>query len=172
LIVGFEKMLESEPLGNATVAEMLEELGYTVYHPPNIAGWPEPVRAGNRWLSTGGMMFRLNLPAVFTHGVRDVFTSPWRIPDESDGAPWVAEYPYPDWIDLDEVAPEEWRGEENFDPLLEALTDRLLPFHQLRAGQRRALLYHASRVRAGGDEESVIRELIRQIMALPESQVQ
>ncbi|MEM8956044.1 MAG: DUF1800 family protein, partial [Verrucomicrobiota bacterium] len=171
LIVGFEKMLEAVPLPNATVSEMLEELGYTLYHPPNIAGWPEPVRSGNRWLSTGGMMFRLNLPAVFTHGVRDVFAQPWRIPDSGHGAPWVAEYPYPEFVNLDVVVPAEVRGEGNFDLLLEALTDRLLPFHALSATQRRALLYHASQVRAGAEEGAVILEMIRQIMALPESQV-
>ncbi|MEM7143871.1 MAG: hypothetical protein AAF591_01970 [Verrucomicrobiota bacterium] len=55
--------------------------------------------------------------------------------------------------------------------LVEALTDRLLPFHTLSAVQRRALLYHATRVRAGADEEAVILEMIRQVMALPESQV-
>ncbi|MEM7143872.1 MAG: DUF1800 family protein [Verrucomicrobiota bacterium] len=110
LIVGFEKMLEIAPLPNATVSEMLEELGYTLYHPPNIAGWPEPVRSGNRWLSTGGMMFRLNLPALITHGTRDIFSQPWHIPDGGDSAPWVPEYPYPDMVDLDVVAPVEVRG--------------------------------------------------------------
>jgi hypothetical protein len=172
LVVGTEKMLEATPLGNAAVSETLDELGYTIYSPPNIAGWPEPEVTGNGWLGTGNMMFRLNFPAVLTHGERDIFQNWWRIPDAGAAVPWVQEFPFPEFIDWDLVVPQEWRGMENFDLLLEGLEERLLPFQRMRAGQKRALLYHASRTRAGGDEEDVLREVVRQILSLPESQLQ
>ncbi len=171
LIISSQKMLGAADTGIATTSELFEELGYVLYAPPNIAGWPEPDGEGNQWLSTGSMMFRLNLHSLFTHGERSLFQRSWRIPDASD-APYSSEFPFPDFIDLNALIPKVVRDPKDAALLIDHLNDRLLPFHRLRPDQRRSLIQHIRRTRSGSDLEGVYREVIRQIASLPEFQMQ
>ena len=171
LLISSQKILGAADTGIATTSELLEEMGYVLYDPPNIAGWPEPDGEGNQWLSTGSMMFRLNVHTLFTHGERDIFQRPWRIP-ESDDAPYPSEFPFPDFINLDVLVPKAVRDSKDAALLIDHLNDRLLPFHRLRPDQRRSLIQHIRRARAGSDSDGVYRELIRQFMSLPEFQMQ
>ena len=171
LLISSQKMLGAPDTGIATTSELLEEMGYVLYDPPNIAGWPEPDGEGNQWLSTGSMIFRLNLHTLLTHGELDIFQRPWRINQTAD-APYINELPFPDFVDLDVLIPKAVRDPKDAALLIDHLNDRLLPFHRLRPDQRRSLIQHIRRTRAGSDLDGVYREVIRQITSLPEFQMQ
>ena len=87
--------------------DVMQQLGYEVHLPPSIAGWPEPEGPGNTWLATGAMVFRMNMPSVFTHHNYEVFTS-GRTRNSMDD--------FPD-VDWNVIAPKELRRIEKF-PLL------------------------------------------------------
>lgn len=140
----------------------MQQLGYEVIFPPSIAGWPEPDGPGNTWLATGAMVFRMNMPSIFTHHNYAVFTSA-RTRNSMD------EFPEADW---NVIAPKELRRKEQFPLLLEQLKKRFMPNRELRKSQVRTLFDHYSSVSDELGELEGVRELVRLILALPEYQTQ
>ena len=142
--------------------DVMQQLGYEVIFPPSIAGWPEPDGPGNTWLATGAMVFRMNMPSIFTHHNYAVFTS-GRTRNSMD------EFPEADW---NVIAPKELRRKEQFPLLLEQLKTRFMPNRELRKSQVRTLFDHYSSVSEELGELEGVRELVRLILALPEYQTQ
>jgi uncharacterized protein (DUF1800 family) len=142
--------------------DVMQQLGYEVIFPPSIAGWPEPDGPGNTWLATGAMVFRMNMPSIFTHHNYAVFAS-GRTRTSMD------EFPEADW---NVIAPKELRRKEQFPLLLEQLKKRFMPNRELRKSQVRTLFDHYSSVSEELGELEGVRELVRLILALPEYQTQ
>lgn len=142
--------------------DLMQQLGYEVLFPPSIAGWPEPDGPGNTWLATGAMVFRMNMPSIFTHHNYDVFVSA-RTRNTMDDFPEV------DW---NVIAPKELRRKEKFPLLLEELKKRFMPSRELRKSQVRTLFDRYSSVSDELGELEGVRELVRLILALPEYQTQ
>ena len=142
--------------------DVMQQLGYEVHLPPSIAGWPEPEGPGNTWLATGAMVFRMNMPSVFTHHNYEVFTS-GRTRNSMDD--------FPD-VDWNVIAPKELRRIEKFPLLLEDLRQRFIPNRELRKSQVRTLLDRYSSVSDELGELEGVRELVRLVLALPEYQTQ
>ena len=140
----------------------MQQLGYEVHLPPSIAGWPEPEGPGNTWLATGAMVFRMNMPSVFTHHNYEVFTT-GRTRNSMDD--------FPD-VDWNVIAPKELRRIEKFPLLLENLRQRFIPNRELRKSQVRTLLDRYSSVSDELGELEGARELVRLVLALPEYQTQ
>jgi hypothetical protein len=158
-IITATKSLGTTLLPRWTLDTVLGRTGYQPHRPPTVAGWPEPVGNGNLWLSTGNLLFRMNLPAIYTHKDGSLTNSAF----ESGVFPN---------LDFDAIAPRHLRKKSTFNVLLERLRQRLLPFHQLRGPQVRAL-YEAfiETVETDGELEA-IKDVIRLMMALPEYQMQ
>ncbi|MGC6464508.1 MAG: DUF1800 family protein [Akkermansiaceae bacterium] len=145
----------------------LEAMGYQVMAPPNIAGWPEPIGEGNGWLGAEKVLFRVNLPPLWLEPTMTMF-------DRTGGGSGRSLYEVspPDDFDLRKIVPSHLRGRRNLDLLLDELNDRFLPFHRFSGEQRDFLIGHYERNFRELEEETVIREMIRLVMALPEFQLQ
>ncbi len=161
-VLGTNSALDAPELPPLVLFRALERMGFLVMFPPSIQGWPEPEGAGNEWLSTGAMMFRLNFPGVWSHKNSTLFD------DEFTNAE-VGNYP---GIDYDMLAPYELRAKQNFNLLLQKLNHRLLPFHELRGSQKRLLFDRYSSIFDSFGDTEAVKDLLRLIMALPEYQLQ
>ena len=157
-----EKQLEAPLVSQDAIEDVMQQLGYEILFPPSIAGWPEPEGEGNTWLATGSMVFRMNMPSIWSHRNFDVLTSN-RVRNSLD------EYPEVDW---DKIAPRELRTIENFPLLIDALTKRFLPNKALRKSQIRTLYQRYSAISEQLDSLEGVKELIRLLLALPEYQLQ
>ena len=157
-----EKQLEAPLITQDAIEDVMQQLGYEILFPPSIAGWPEPEGEGNTWLATGAMVFRMNLPSIWSHRNFDVLTN-GRVRNSLD------EYPEVDW---DKIAPRELRTIENFPLLIDALTKRFLPNKALRKSQIRTLYQRYSAISEQLDSLEGVKELIRLLLALPEYQLQ
>jgi uncharacterized protein (DUF1800 family) len=157
-----EKQLEAPMISQDAIEDVMQQLGYEILFPPSIAGWPEPEGYGNTWLATGSVVFRMNMPSIWSHRNFDVLTSN-RVRNSLD------EYPEIDW---DKIAPRELRTIENFPLLIDALTKRFLPNKALRKSQIRTLYQRYSAISEQLDSLEGVKELIRLLLALPEYQLQ
>ena len=157
-----EKQLEAPLVSQDAIEDVMQQLGYEILFPPSIAGWPEPDGEGNTWLATGSMVFRMNMPSIWSHRNFDVLTSN-RVRNSLD------EYPEVDW---NSIAPRELRTIENFPLLIDALTKRFLPNKTLRKSQIRTLYQRYSAISKQLDSLEGVKELIRLLLALPEYQLQ
>ena len=157
-----EKQLEAPLVSQDAIEDVMQQLGYEILFPPSIAGWPEPDGEGNTWLATGSMVFRMNMPSIWSHRNFDVLTSN-RVRNSLD------EYPEVDW---NRIAPRELRTIENFPLLIDALTKRFLPNKTLRKSQIRTLYQRYSAISEQLDSLEGVKELIRLLLALPEYQLQ
>ncbi len=157
-----EKQLGAELPTQDAVEDIMQQLGYEVLFPPSIAGWPEPDGEGNTWLATGSMVFRMNLPSIWSHRNFDIFTT-GRTRNS------MAEYADIDW---EQIAPSNLRAIENFPLLLDSLTARFLPNRSLRKSQVRSLFDRYSAVTEQLGSTEGIKELVRLMLALPEYQIQ
>ncbi|MBT6767754.1 MAG: DUF1800 family protein [Opitutales bacterium] len=157
-----EKQLEAPLVSKDAIEDVMQQLGYEILFPPSIAGWPEPDGDGNTWLATGSMVFRMNMPSIWSHRNFDVLTNN-RVRNSLD------EYPEVDW---NSIAPRELRTIENFPLLIDALTKRFLPNKTLRKSQIRTLYQRYSAISEQLDSLEGVKELIRLLLALPEYQLQ
>ena len=157
-----EKQLEAPLVSKDAIEDVMQQLGYEILFPPSIAGWPEPDGEGNTWLSTGSMVFRMNMPSIWSHRNFDILTNN-RVRNSLD------EYPEVDW---NSIAPRELRTIENFPLLIDALTKRFLPNKTLRKSQIRTLYQRYSAISEQLDSLEGVKELIRLLLALPEYQLQ
>jgi uncharacterized protein (DUF1800 family) len=157
-----EKQLEAPLVSQDAIEDVMQQLGYEILFPPSIAGWPEPDGEGNTWLATGSMVFRMNMPSIWSHRNFNVLTSN-RVRNSLD------EYPEVDW---NRIAPRELRTIENFPLLIDALTKRFLPNKALRKSQIRTLYQRYSAISEQLDSLEGVKELIRLLLALPEYQLQ
>lgn len=157
-----EKQLEAPLISRDAIEDVMQQLGYEILFPPSIAGWPEPDGDGNTWLATGSMVFRMNMPSIWSHRNFNVLTN-GRTRNSLD------EYPEVDW---DKIAPRELRTIENFPLLIDALTKRFLPNKTLRKSQIRTLYQRYSVISEQLDSLQGVKELIRLLLALPEYQLQ
>ena len=140
----------------------MQQLGYEVLFPPSIAGWPEPDGSGNTWLSTGAMVFRMNMPSIWSHHNYAIFTT---------GRTRNSMEDFPE-INWETIAPSNLRTVENFPLLLDGLLARLLPNRTLRKSQVRTLHDRYSTVTQQLGSLEGVKELVRLILALPEYQTQ
>ncbi len=166
-LVSCTKALEVDLPDPSVLFVSLENMGYSIISPPNIAGWPEPEGVGNGWLGAEKMLFRVNFPLLW---LQESFVMFDRTGVTSSRI-LIGQTP-PSDFSLDRVAPGQVRGRRNIHLLLEELNDRFLPFHRLSEQQKEFLIENDERNYRELDEESRIRELIRLIMALPEFQLQ
>jgi len=157
-----EKQLEAPLISEDAIEDVMQQLGYEILFPPSIAGWPEPDGDGNTWLATGSMVFRMNMPSIWSHRNFNVLTN-GRTRNSLD------EYPEVNW---DRIAPRELRTIENFPLLIDALTKRFLPNKALRKSQIRTLYQRYSAISEQLDSLQGVKELIRLLLALPEYQLQ
>lgn len=157
-----EKQLEAPLVSQDAIEDVMQQLGYEILFPPSIAGWPEPDGEGNTWLATGSMVFRMNMPSIWSHRNFNVLTSN-RVRNS------LGEYPEVDW---NRIAPRELRTIENFPLLIDALTKRFLPNKALRKSQIRTLYQRYSAISEQLDSLEGVKELIRLLLALPEYQLQ
>jgi hypothetical protein len=157
-----EKQLEAPQISQDAIEDVMQQLGYEILFPPSIAGWPEPDGDGNTWLATGSMVFRMNLPSIWSHRNLDILTT---------GRARNSLRDYPE-IDLDKIAPRELRAIENFPLLVDVLVKRFLPNRSLRKSQIRTLYQRYSSISEQLDSVEAVKELIRLILALPEYQIQ
>ena len=155
------RSLESTLLPQETLRQAMQAMGYTPHRPPNVAGWPEPIGSGNLWLSAANLLFRMNLPAAYTHRDRSLFYG--YAEHEHDRFPE---------LDFDELAPPHLRGRSEFPLLVERLRHRLLPFHRLRPAQVRGLYDAFCETLDSSGSLEATKDLIRLMMALPEYQMQ
>lgn len=142
--------------------DIMQQLGYEVLFPPSIAGWPEPDGSGNTWLSTGAMVFRMNMPSIWSHHNYAIFTT---------GRTRNSMEDFPE-INWETIAPSNLRTVENFPLLLDGLLARLLPNRTLRKSQVRTLHDRYSTVTQQLGSLEGVKELVRLILALPEYQTQ
>lgn len=156
------KQLGAEIPSQDAIEDMMQQLGYEILFPPSIAGWPEPDGDGNTWLATGSMVFRMNMPGIWSHRNFGIFTTGRTRNSMSD---------YPD-INWESIIPSELVSIENFPLLLDALIARFLPNRSLRQSQVRTLYERYSAVTEQLGSHEGIKELIRLILALPEYQIQ
>ncbi len=157
-----EKQLGAELPSQDAIEDMMQQLGYEILFPPSIAGWPEPDGDGNTWLATGSMVFRMNLPSVWSHRNYDIFTT---------GRTRNSMANYPD-IDWSKIIPNTLVSIENFPLLLDSLLARFLPNRTLRKSQVRTLFDRYSALSDQIGSEEAVKELVRLILALPEYQIQ
>lgn len=161
-VVGTNKALDAPPLPPRVLFDGLLGMGIAVMFPPSIQGWPEPVGVGNEWLATGSMMFRMNMPGVWSHGNGDFFSSG---STRNEAEAYTG-------IDYDKIIPPELRSPENFNLLLTNLNHRLLPFHEIRGSQKRLLYERYREINDAFDSLEAAKDLLRLVMALPEYQLQ
>ena len=154
--------LGSELPTQDAMEDMMQQLGYEVLFPPSIAGWPEPDGDGNTWLATGSMVFRMNMPSIWSHRNFSIFTT-----NRTRNS--MAEYAEIDW---DKIVSNDLRSIENFPLLLDSLTARFLPNRSLRKSQVRTLYDRYSTVTNQLGSLEGVKELVRLILALPEYQIQ
>lgn len=157
-----EKQLEAPVPTQDACEDIMQQLGYEVLYPPSIAGWPEPEGSGNTWLATGAMIFRMNMPSIWSHRNFNTFTVN-RVRNQMDN------YPEVDW---NRIAPSEMRTLENFPLLIDSLCQRFLPDRKLRKSQIRTLYTRYASISEQLDSLEAVKEVVRLIMALPEYQIQ
>ncbi len=162
LLTSLEKQLDAPNLSQDAIEDVMQQLGYEILFPPSIAGWPEPDGEGNTWLATGAMVFRMNVPSIWSHRNFDVFTT-------ARTRTSMAGYPDVDW---DRIAPRDLRAIENFPLLIETLTKRFMPHRTLRKSQIRTLYERYSSIAEQLDSLEAVKELVRLLLALPEYQMQ
>jgi len=157
-----EKQLGAELPTRDAIEDMMQQLGYEVLFPPSIAGWPEPEGEGNTWLATGSMVFRMNMPSIWSHRNYGIFTT-GRTRNS------MSNYPEIDWS---AIIPKDLVAIENFPLLLDNLLNRFLPNRSLRKSQVRTLYERYSSISEQLGAEEGVKELVRLILALPEYQIQ
>lgn len=146
---------------------LLESLGYDPIRPPNIAGWPEPEGEGNAWLGASRLLQRINLPVLWTQQSFAIF---------------LQDNPLTRRNLANEVAPQDFKvenmiplqGRDSNDPrrLLQSLNDRFLPLHPLDEERLDFILLMIERDYRHLNQDTLIRELVRVFVALPEFQLQ
>lgn len=161
-VICLGKQFEAEELPARPTENLNNQLNYNIAYPPNIAGWPEPTATGNKWMSAGALLLRINAPAIWTENNYSVFNdwSSYRAMDE---------YGEVDW---DAIAPPEIRSPDNFPMLIGRLSDRFLPLHPMRKSQIRILYDQYLRTSHRLDALTAVKEAVRLITALPEYQMQ
>lgn len=165
LILTATNLMEAPLLPGAAAHQAITELGFSPLFPPNIAGWPEPEHIGNKWMSAGGSMQRVNLGGLWSH------SNPHAI-DNVGFQARVAMESYPG-ADLDLLFPKHLRGQQNFNLLITHIGQRLFPFHPINPTQMRTIYRHYTRIRSStNSEEQSLRELLRLLLSLPEFQMQ
>ena len=129
------------PLPPAKTSRLcLIQLGYDPAKPDSIEGWPEPEHEGNQWLSTSYLMFRTNLPKLFTHGNINALTD-YQFADH----PSLRTDP----VDYDALVPDELRAPRNLHLLIDHLARRFFPLRRLSIRQKRVIANHMGRLRPG-----------------------
>ena len=165
LVVGTAKALEVGLPSPSLLYAVLNELGMNLLFPPNIAGWPEPEVAGNQWLTAGAAMLRMNLPLLWTQGDYGYLSDVDRSHETAIHAP----------VDPESLLKTELLGERNFSLFYEDLVDRLLPVNRPEGSTERMmhdLLFRRGREMTGAETRKTLSEFIRQLMSLPEFQLQ
>jgi len=162
LVTTLLKQLDADAIPGRALYAINQAIGYDVLFPPNIAGWPEPDGESNEWLSAGAMIFRMNLPSIWTHRNTSVI-------GDSRAAGTLANYPEIDWAS---IAPPELREPEEFTRLIEHLNERFIPSVKLRPSQVRALRERYDIIASKVDTLEAVKEVVRLILALPEYQIQ
>ena len=165
-VVCATKALEMELPPSDLLYAILHQLGMNLLFPPNIAGWPEPIGEGNQWLSAQSIMLRMNLPLLWTEGD---YSYLGRV-----AIPGNPEPTYPRF-DADRVIDSNLMGARNFDLLYESLVDRLLPLNRPERSTKRVLhdlLFRRARRIHDTSLPGVRHELVRQLMSIPEFQLQ
>lgn len=157
-----ENQLEAPTPTQEAVEDIMQQLGYEVLFPPSIAGWPEPEGSGSTWLATGSMVFRMNMPSIWSHRNFNTFTVN-QVRNSMD------EYPELNW---ERIAPNQLRSKENFPLLIDSLMQRFLPDRKLRKSQMRTLYTRYTSISEQLDSLEAVKEVVRLIMALPEYQIQ
>ena len=159
-----EKQLGAPLIPKDAIEDVMQQMGYEILFPPSIAGWPEPDGEGNTWLATGSMVFRMNMPSIWSHRNYNVFTN-----GRTRNSMVNESYPEVDW---ERIAPSELRSIENFPLLIDALCKRFLSDRKLRKSQIRTLYERYASISEQLDSLEGVKELVRLLLALPEYQIQ
>ena len=146
---------------------LLDRLGYNPMYPPSIAGWPEPVGVGNAWIGPEKLLARANMPLLWTQETKQFLPAANDYTKRS-----IVHEPVPSDFDLHELVPRHLMGRENIGLVIDELNQRLMPMHLISSEQRQLLIELYERDYRLLDDQTLLRELIRMMIALPEFQLQ
>jgi hypothetical protein len=136
-------------------------------YPPSIAGWPEPVGVGNAWIGPEKLLARANMPLLWTQETKQFLPAANDYTKRS-----IVHEPVPSDFDLHELVPRHLMGRENIGLVIDELNQRLMPMHLISPEQRQLLIELYERDYRLLDDQTLLRELIRMMIALPEFQLQ
>lgn len=163
LVVSAARLLDRPLLPDRTSTLILSEMGFELVRPPNINGWPEPERRGSQWMAADRVVHRLNFPKLVCHGNIGALTN-YEFPDAATLVPEPLEV---------EPLLEGSSGAFPDLPLaVAALADRFFPLVPLDEAEIDLLVESARRGRPGVPRRQWLRDLVVQLLAHPNFQMQ